>query len=654
MKRFALVTAVMLAICGAFLTPADADDDLELLEERAMQAAVAEIAPSVVRIETFGGLEKVGRLLVGTGPTTGLIVAEDGYILSSAFNFVQKPTTILVTLPNGEKSGAKIVARDHSRMLALLKVKSSGKLPVPQTIRREDLVVGQWAVAVGRTFEGGATNLSVGIISATNRIWGRAVQTDAKISPANYGGPLVDIHGRVIGILVPLSPRVQGEVAGAEWYDSGIGFAVPLAEVLVQIDKMKKGEDLYRGVLGVSLKPGNMFADPAVIAACHPASPAAEAGLKAGDKIIEIDGKKIERQSVLKHELGPKYAGEKVAMVVMRGKDRIEVTVELTDKLVPYEHPFLGILPMRDADDRKGVVVRYVYPGSPAAESGIQTGDRITDFNGKAVPDAGTMQEMVATASREEKVKLTFERSGKTTDLQIALATLPTEIPGKLPAARKAVAADVDERPPVGILEIKVPEEPNKCMAYVPENYDPALAHGLVVWLHPAGGLNRKRLVERWKDVCQTQGLILLAPMAADPKKWQRTEVAFVSKAIDEVMEDYHVDRTRIVAHGYRAGAAVAYLVGFTHRDRIRGVAAVDAALPAGSRPPVNDPIHRLAFYITRAEKSPITPRVDAGIKVLRDMKYPITVEDQGEVAGPLTDEQRAALVRWIDTLDRI
>jgi len=72
----------------------------------------------------------------------------------------------------------------------------------------------------------------VGILSATNRIWGKAVQTDAKISPGNYGGPLIDIRGNVIGILVPLSPQGQGEVAGAEWYDSGIGFAVPLNDML--------------------------------------------------------------------------------------------------------------------------------------------------------------------------------------------------------------------------------------------------------------------------------------------------------------------------------------------------------------------------------------------------------------------------------------
>ena len=67
--------------------------------------------------------------------------------------------------------------------------------------------VGQWTIAVGRAFEGREPNMAVGVLSATDRIWGKAIQTDAAVSPNNYGGPLVDIAGRVLGVLVPLSPR---------------------------------------------------------------------------------------------------------------------------------------------------------------------------------------------------------------------------------------------------------------------------------------------------------------------------------------------------------------------------------------------------------------------------------------------------------------
>src|SRR5688572_1772999 len=154
-KPYLLLVAVALLTCG----PAAAQD-LQELEEQAVLSAVNTVAPSVVRIETLGGLERVGQVLVGTGPTTGLVVSEDGFIVSSAFNFIQQPSSILVTLPGGTRAAAKIVARDHARMLVLLKVASEAKLPVPPAVPRGEIAVGQWAIAVGRTYEQSEPNLS--------------------------------------------------------------------------------------------------------------------------------------------------------------------------------------------------------------------------------------------------------------------------------------------------------------------------------------------------------------------------------------------------------------------------------------------------------------------------------------------------------------
>src|SRR5438093_9851698 len=108
-------------------------------------------------------------------------------------------------------------------MLTLLKVEAKG-LPVPAAAPKSDIRVGQTALAVGRTLALDVEtppSVSVGIISAVERIWGKCIQSDAKISPTNYGGPLVDVQGRVLGVLVPASPRAEGETAGFEWYDSG-------------------------------------------------------------------------------------------------------------------------------------------------------------------------------------------------------------------------------------------------------------------------------------------------------------------------------------------------------------------------------------------------------------------------------------------------
>ncbi len=113
--------------------------------------------------------------------------------------------------------------------------------------RRRTSEIGQWAIALGRTLDPNADqppSVSVGIISALDRIWGKAIQTDAKVSPTNYGGPLVDLDGRVQGVLVPASPRAEGETAGFEWYDSGIGFAIPLEDVNAVLPRLKEGKDL--------------------------------------------------------------------------------------------------------------------------------------------------------------------------------------------------------------------------------------------------------------------------------------------------------------------------------------------------------------------------------------------------------------------------
>ena len=106
MKTFIVLGAALVLHAGAFICQASAADSLQAREEQAIKAAVARVAPSVVRIETVGGFERIGQLMVGAAPTTGLIVSGDGYIVSSAFNFVQKPDSILVTLDGGSRRPA--------------------------------------------------------------------------------------------------------------------------------------------------------------------------------------------------------------------------------------------------------------------------------------------------------------------------------------------------------------------------------------------------------------------------------------------------------------------------------------------------------------------------------------------------------------------
>ncbi len=325
-----IIFFMVFMFCFVETTIISANDSLE---EAAFRAATERVAASVVRLETVGGAERAEGVVFGEGPTTGLIIDADGYVVSSEFNFLRRPDSILVRLADGRRKAAGLVATDHSRKLVLLKIEldenEKGKLPLPEFVARDKIRVGQWAIAVGRAFDGEQPNISVGVASAVNRIWGKAVQTDAKISPNNYGGPLVDIHGRVMGVLTPLSPEGNSAADALAWYDSGIGFAVPAADVLRSVELMKRGRDLDGGFLGVGFKGPNPNTSEAVLGACLPDSPAAKAGLKPGDRIVKIDGRAIARAADVLEAVERGYAGDKIAVTVQRDGKEFQAEIEL-------------------------------------------------------------------------------------------------------------------------------------------------------------------------------------------------------------------------------------------------------------------------------------------------------------------------------------
>lgn len=651
------LTGLLLLLVASTRFTCGQEDAVEL-EERAITAAANKIAPSVVRIETVGGLEKIGKLLVATGPTTGLIVSEDGYVISSAFNFAQKPTSILVTLPGGARAAATIVARDHARMLVLLKVNTTEKLPVPMAVPRDQMQVGQWTVAVGRTFDVGQISMSAGILSAKERIWSKAIQTDAKISPINYGGPLVDIQGRVLGVLAPLSPQGQGgELAGAEWYDSGIGFAVPLADIFQHLDTLKAGKDLHAGLLGISLKPGDIYVLPAEIAAVPPNSPAAKAGIKVGDKIVAINGQPITRQAQLKHAFGPMYAGEKVKLSVARTVDKeeqkLEFEAELTDKLIPYEHPLLGVLPMRGTGE-KGITVRHVLPKSPAEELGLKGGDRIITAAGLDVADAAAMQQFVSGLDPDTKLELEWLRGDKKEAGSIKLARYAAIVPADLPPAVSVQNLPaVAEKAATGVVEIKLPEEKNLCQAIVPENYHPQIPHGVLIHLPPPGAVDKDKQLARWQMLAEKNQLIILQPQSADTKKWDPTETAFIRKTLDDLAAHYTLDTTRVAIFGEGVSGTMAFLTALEHRDRFRGLAAAEAAPPARMKPPETDPVNRLAIFLASSERTSAKGANETLNTRLTMAKFPVTLHSLGETARDFNLEDDAFLVRWLDALDR-
>ncbi len=317
---------ILLGTTGGVLQAAE--EPLELLEQRAFRTVLEHVTPTVVRIETIGGVEDRQGVLLPGGAATGTIVAPEGLIITSVLPFLSKPSAVVVRLADGTRLPATPVATDHSRLLVLLRVKAERPLPVLPLVPEKEIRPGMWAIAIGWGYEADTPGVAAGVVSATGRLWGKALQTDAGVSPANYGGPLVDIRGRLLGVVVPLSS--SGSVlAGVEWYDSGIGFAVPGEHLQRVLPRLARGEDLYPGTLGLRFSRGNPVLGEPVVAEVIPGSPADRAGLKAGDRIVAVDQQPVERTAQVFQAIGTQYAGDDVSIAVRRNGKRIEEKLTL-------------------------------------------------------------------------------------------------------------------------------------------------------------------------------------------------------------------------------------------------------------------------------------------------------------------------------------
>ncbi len=355
----ALAGLLSIALPIDYAVSTEPDGSMELrreLQDR-FRAVAARLRPSLVRIETVGGVQPLAaaprptpqdgggdedgpspprtqnpfrdstgsRFVVADGPTTGFVYSADGYIITSGFSFVREPAFISVALSDGRRLVADLVARDQVRKIALLKVDATD-LPVPDWADSADVRIGQWAVALGLGFGGDEASITVGIVSALGRMRGNAIQTDAKLNPANYGGPLCDLSGRVIGICVPMAQR-PGELAGIELYDAGVGFALPRDRVEAIAAELMTGRSFYRGWLGIVIDP--TVPDAVVIRNIADPSPMLTAGVLPGDRILRAEGRDIVHYGNLVQAIYMIPAGDPVHLEIGRDDASFEVIVKL-------------------------------------------------------------------------------------------------------------------------------------------------------------------------------------------------------------------------------------------------------------------------------------------------------------------------------------
>jgi len=657
-NTFGIGIAVLAAWCCAALP---ARSDLFALEEQAFRAAVERVAGSVVRIEPAGpSTADVGasaEAAPAAGPSTGTVVGADGLVITTSFAVPRDVGQAIVVLPDGTRRAARVVGRDVARGLVLLGIAGGGPadLVVPEPAPRDSLAVGQWTLALGRTWDAAAPSVAVGVLSATSRAWGRAVQTDASVSPANYGGPLVDIHGRVIGVLAPLPADTAGMTSGTELYDAGIGFAVPLDDILRVLPALREGRTLAPGVLGIGYASRDPFTAAATIATCRAGSPAAKAGLRSGDTVVEADGRPVTRIAELRNVLIPKYAGDRVTLVVERPRgteqaERITVEATLAESLPPWRRPMIGVVPRRTAGDAaatEGVVVEWVWPESPAAAAGIEPGDRImtiAEAGGEPQPVSSPTLLAGAVGGLEAGgiATISIERGGTSSTVELAV--------GPLPAAPSPEAVPFREPDgPARVERLEAADEARPPLAVLPGGKADTPIGVLVYFGPPPGvgeGAAATHAAAPWLDAAARHRVAVVLPSAADPQRWGREDVAAVARALDSLRSRRPIDRTRIAVAGRGPGGAFAWVVAEALGPAVRGAALLDAALPRQAVIEPTEPGRSRWVLFARSLATP-PAKADADQRTLEANGYQVGLLP--EVLGD--DPPAENLCRWVESL---
>lgn len=579
------------------------------LEHRAFQAAVARAAPSVLQIETFGGMERVGEALVAEGPTTGLVIAKEGWIISSLYSFRQQPASIVVTLANGERAPARIVARDFSRELALLKIETETELSVARVSQQLDSLpqlIGSWSIALGKTYDKQQVSQSLGIISAVDRAYGRAIQTDAKISPINYGGPLIDLSGDVLGVLAPISPGAFLEGDSSQLYDSGIGFAIPLDSVLERLPIMQAGQDIQSGKLGIVTSDQNEMAGPVIVAGAMPGSPAARAGVKAGDTLVEAAGQPVRLLAQFRNALGPTDVGQSFTFTVDRDGRRIELSTTLIEKIPTYNRRYLG---MRLSElDEGGLEIVAIEPDSPATDSQLKPGDVLIGCDGIKLESAQELRKLLAVAELDKALELEIrvgvEKSSDDTERELGkvepallnVTLTPQTWPVELASTWPPVPAEIKAADATQIVDINLGDFPNKAFAVIPTAATRSL--GLMIVFPEPGEVDREKTQNHWASFANRFGWIVAVINSGDARQWTMEEIELAGRVLGRMQKNYNVDSARTVLMGLGVGGRMALVAGSSLRDKVSGIVTVgtDAGRFRVKQP--NAPLQSLDFML--------------------------------------------------------
>ncbi|WP_374264425.1 Do family serine endopeptidase [Zoogloea sp.] len=269
-----------------------------------------------------------------SGLGSGVIVSPEGYVLTNN-HVVEAADEIEVALNDGRKLPARVVGRDPESDLAVLQIKSDGKLHAITFGHPEQLRVGDVVLAIGNPFGVGQT-VTMGIVSALGRshlginTFEDFIQTDAAINPGNSGGALIDAAGNLVGINSAIYSRTGGSL--------GIGFAIPVSLARNVMEQIIQTGSVTRGWIGVEVQSitteladsfGLPNADGTLISGVMRGSPADRAGIRPGDVLLAVDGRKVNDPQAMLEAIAALPPGRQSGFELRRGKEKLDLKVEI-------------------------------------------------------------------------------------------------------------------------------------------------------------------------------------------------------------------------------------------------------------------------------------------------------------------------------------
>jgi len=413
------------ALCAAVLNAEHAAAQALLPERRTAVVEVVEQAgAAVVNIATgrsaaasnpfgrrrsdawerfFGRSPRPERQSLGSG-----VIIEPSGLLVTNEHVVARASEITVTLSDRRTFRADVVGADRAFDLAVLQIRDAEELPSVELGTATDLMPGETAVAIGNPF-GLSNSVTAGVVSALHRsieaegrVYEDFIQTDASINPGNSGGALLNAHGQLIGI----NTAIYGEA-------NGIGFAIPVDKVRAVVrEVLRYGEvrPVYTGIrVGPARAPG------AQVVAVRPESPARQAGLKPGDRLVDASGQEVRTPEDWRRLEASWVAGQKVELKVQRAGEPVAVElvpVELeTEEAIAIGIERLGF-DVREVDGPRGTVLRItdLVRGGAAARVGIREGDLLLGMYGRELRGRGDFETGAAVAVDDGSVPLVIGR----------------------------------------------------------------------------------------------------------------------------------------------------------------------------------------------------------------------------------------------------